>query len=326
VAYRARESTKKHKTSEKHVTEHHKIDIEQNKPARIELLRAQRRFYGRAKMWQNLFSGLALLLPALGIYFSTTSPEVRPFLGLGSIVILLLEVEVISRLQRENSKRGAKVQEQFDTEVLGLEWNKLVAGSRVDPEDIRAITTGSLSEAERLRLLNWYEPPIATLPLSFGRLICQRTNLTYDSRVRTRYANFLLCFAIFMAVGLIGFALWKKLPMDDAILNLFLPALPLAAFVLREHRKQRDTVESLTTLKSEVEKLWDKATGGASSETLTTDSRALQDAIYRHRASNPLVYDWLYDLLRDRDEDLTRHATEKLVAQAQAALKTRETK
>ena len=298
--------------------EQHKIDIEQNKPARIELLHAQRLFYSRAKMWQNLFSGLALLLPALGIYFSTSSPEVRPFLGLGSIVILLLEVEVISRLQRENSRRGAKVQEQFDTEVLGLEWNRLVAGAKVDPEDIRAITSRALPEAERMRLLNWYEPPIATLPVSFGRLICQRTNLTYDSRVRTRYANFLFCFVILIGVGLVVFALWKKLPMDDAILNLFLPALPLAAFVLREHRKQRDTVESLTTLKSEVEKLWDKALGGASPETLTTDSRALQDAIYRHRASNPLVFDWLYNMLRDRDEDLTRHATEKLVDQAQA--------
>lgn len=308
------------------MTEQHKINIEQNKPARIELLRAQRLFYGRAKMWQNMFSVLALALPALGIYFSASSPEVRPFLGLGSIVILLLEVEVISRLQRENCKLGAKVQEQFDTEVLALEWNQLVAGKRVDPEDIRAITSGSIPESEKQRLLNWYEPLIATLPLPIGRLICQRTNLTYDSRVRTRYAHALFCFAVLLGVGLILFALCKKLPMDDAILNLFLPALPLASFVLRERRKQRDTIDSLATLKGEVEKLWDKALGGTAFETLTTDSRALQDAIYRHRASNPLVFDWLYNKLRNRDEDLTRHATEKLVADAQHKLKSREMK
>lgn len=303
------------------MTEQHRIDIEQNKPARIELLRAQRLFYGRAKLCQAIFSGLALLLPALGVYLSTRSPETRPFLGLGSILILLIEVGIISRMQRENSKCGAKVQEQFDTEVLGLDWNRLVAGARVDLEDIRAITSRPLPDTEKKRLLDWYEPSISTLPLPVGRLICQRTNLTYDSRVRARYANMLLGFAILIAVGLFVFALCKKLPMDEVILNLCLPALPLTAFVLREHRKQRDTIETLATLKNEVEKLWERALGGAAFATLTTDSRALQDAIYRHRASNPLVFNWLYNRLRDRDEDLTRHATEQLVSDAQRKIK-----
>lgn len=298
----------------------HRIDVEQNKPERLELLRAQRLFYARAKLYQTLFTIMALLLPAIGVLFGASVPAIRPFLGFGSILVLLLEVGVISRRQREDCKRGAKVQEQFDTEVLQLEWNRLVAGSRVDAEEVRDITTGPLSEAEKARLENWYEPVFSKLPLPLGRLLCQRTNVAYDMRVRKAYSSILLAAAVLLVVVLTCVGLHQGLTINELILTAYLPALPLAAFVLREHRKQGDTIESLTTLKAEVEKAWDKALGGASYAELTTTARGLQDAIYRHRASNPLVFDWLYNWLRKRNEDLTRHAADKFVFEAQQKL------
>lgn len=302
----------------------HQINVEQNKPDRLELLRAQRLFYARAKLYQSIFALLALLLPAIGIVFGASFPEIRPFLGLGSILLLLLEVGVISRKQKEDCKRGAKIQEQFDTEVLKLDWNQLVAGRRVDAEEVRAITATPVADAERKRLMDWYEPVVSRLPLEIGRLICQRTNLAYDMRVRKVYAGILLWAAglLFVALALAG--LYQGLKLNDLILTMCLPVLPLVAYVLREHRKQNDTIETLTTLKSEVEKMWEKALAGASSDELTTSSRALQDAIYRHRASNPLVFDWLYNKLRVREEGLTRHAVEKMVAEAEQKLNTKE--
>lgn len=126
----------------------HRIDIEQNRPERLELLRAQRLFYARAKLYQNLFAVMALLLPVIGLVFGASVPAIRPFLGFGSILVLLLDVGIISRMQREACKRGAKTQEQFDTEVLKLEWNRLVAGGKVDAEEVRAITSSALHNAQ----------------------------------------------------------------------------------------------------------------------------------------------------------------------------------
>ncbi|EON11733.1 S-4TM family putative pore-forming effector [Pandoraea sp. SD6-2] len=298
----------------------HRIDAEQNKPERIELLQAQRLFYARAKRYQNSFAVIAFLLPVVGAIFGARFPGIRPFLGFGSILVLLLEVGIIARKQRDDCRRGAKVQEQFDTEVLMLDWNRLVAGGKVDAEDIRAIASKPLQDAERKRLLNWYEPAISRLPLAVGRLICQRTNVTYDMRVRRMYAGTLLASAIVLVVILTLVGLCLELTLNEFISTWYLPVLPFAAFVLREHRKQGDTVETLTTLKGEVDKLWDRALNGASSDELTAGSRALQDAIYRHRASNPLVFDWLYNRLRARNEDVAQHATETLVAEAQRKL------
>ena len=118
----------------------HQLVAEQNQPERIELLRAQRLFYARAKLHQNLFTILALLLPAIGLIFGAHFPQIRPYLGFGSILVLLLEAGIFSRMQRADCKRGAKVQEQFDTEVLQLDWNRLVAGAKVDAEEIHSIT------------------------------------------------------------------------------------------------------------------------------------------------------------------------------------------
>lgn len=296
------------------------IALEQNKPERLLLLHAQRLFYARAKTRQNTFAIAALVLPTVGVFFGTEHPALRPFLGLGSILLLLLEVGVLSGMQREDCKRGAKVQEQFDTEVLCLDWNKLVAGSRVDAEDIRAIVPKVVPASVKEKLENWYERALTTLPLPLARLLCQRTNITYDMRVRTSYARILLSSAVLIAVVLTLYGLHQDLKFSGLILAAWLPALPLATFLLKEYRKQKDTIESLTTLKSEIEKAWDKALAGASDAELTVIARGLQDAIYRHRASNPLVLDWLYDRFRENNEGLTRHAIEQLVSEAKRKL------
>lgn len=299
----------------------HRIDIEQNKPERLELLRAQRLFYARAKLYQNALAVIALLLPMVGLFFGASFPAIRPFLGLASILLLVIDVGIISPKQRADSKRGAKVQELFDNEVLRLDWNKLAAGGRVDHEELRAIAPGPMTDAEKRGLENWYEVSISKLPLPLARLLCQRTNVAYDLRVRKKCADILLAVASLIGVALFAVGMHLGLKVDELILTVFLPALPLAAFVLREHRKQLDTIETLTTIKAEVEKVWDEALAGASFDELTTNARALQDAIYRHRASNPLVFDWLYNWQRKQNEDLTRHASEKLVIEAQQKLK-----
>lgn len=303
------------------MTTEHRIDIEQNKPERLELLRAQRRFYSRAKNYQNIVAITALLLPMIGLLFGAEFPAIRPYLGFVSIALLLLDVAVLSPKQRACSKAGAKVQEQFDTEVLKLDWNKLVAGSRVDPEELRAIASGQMSDKEKKGFVDWYEGAIAGLPLPVGRLLCQRTNVVYDLRVRRKYSAALFCIAGVLGVGLFAVGLYQGLKLDELIISVGLPMLPLVSFVLREYRKQEDTIESLTTLKGEIEKVWEKALAGALAEDLTLSSRALQDAIYRHRASNPLVFDWLYYRLRNKSEALARHAAEKLVAEAMSKLK-----
>jgi hypothetical protein len=233
---------------------------------------------------------------------------------------LVLEVMWFSPRQREYSKCGAKVQEIFDTQVLMLSWNKLVAGDKVDAEAIRAITSMPMSDAERDGLLNWYTLPSTCLPVQLVRLLCQRINATYDHRVRSGYINVLRTASYLLPVVLVVAGLLQGLKVEELLLTLCLPALPLEAYLVRECRKQQEALETLSTIKSEIEKTWEKALGGASNEELTVSARALQDAIYRHRVSNALVPDVLYNAFRDTNEALAQHGVDVLVREAEQKL------
>ena len=84
-----------------------------------------------------------------------------------------------------------------------------------------------------------------------------------------------------------------------------------------------DAIEGLTNLKSEVEKFWASAMANPTSIDLTNQSRDLQDAIYRNRTSNALIYDWFYKLVRTKSETLAYVGAQTYVFQAHTALKTK---
>ena len=301
------------------------IPNEQNQEQRLDLLRAQRTYYRRAKRMQTVFLVFALALPLISSFWGADDREFRPLLALISIGVLLFDIGVATRLQRDWIKTAARIQEQFDTEVFRLPWNQFVVGAKVDPESIRAVTREPMKPAQREVLTGWYERCVGSIPLPLGRLVCQRTNITYDMRVRRGYASGCLAVAVLLIMICLFRGVHENLAFPALVLNVMVPFIPLAAFVLREHRKQSDTVETLTTLKSEVEKLWAKALKAPQSNELDQDSRNLQDAIYRNRTSNPLVYDWVYWLSRKLNEDSAHHAAETLVAEAQSSLnKTKE--
>jgi len=293
-----------------------RIAIEQNRLERIVLLRAQRRLYSRAKVLQTVFAVLALLLPALSVIVGPSLPAIRPYVALGSVALLLFEVVYLLPKLRELTRNGAKLQEQFDTEVLELGWNRLASGAKVDIEDIRDIGDKPFDREGESKLPDWYEPSVASLPISTARIICQRTNVTYDARTRKKYADCM--FFVLLGLGLLLFVsgLAQDRTLESLLLSVFVPFMPLATFIAREYRKQKDTIESLTTLKSEADKLWDKVLKHAPPAELAADSRGLQDAIYRHRSSSPLIYDWVYSWLRRKNEDVASATAKQLVKDA----------
>jgi hypothetical protein len=296
------------------------IVVLQNRDDMLELLRAQRNYYRRAKRLQTTFLVFALALPWVGFALKPHFPESLPFLALACVILLLLEIGWATPAQRAWGKTAARIQEQFDCGVLKLGWNEFAIGKKVDPEAIRSVTRVAASIKELKSLKDWYDPGVGALPLSLARLVCQRTNITYDMRVRKAYATGWLIIALLLVGAVMCFGVYDGQKLSTVLVNSIVPFLPFSAFVLREHSKQADTVETLISLKSEVEKLWTKALMTPESPELMQGARNLQDAIYRNRTSNPLVYDWVYWLMRNVNEDLSSHAASQFVKEAQSSL------
>ena len=48
-------------------------------------------------------------------------------------------------------------------------------------------------------------------------------------------------------------------------------------------------------------------------------SRELQDAIFNHRSSSPLIFDWVYNFLRSRMEEQMNAGADQLVNELRMA-------
>ena len=293
----------------------------QAKPEMVRLIWARDKTYQAAKHTQGWFIFWTAAVPVIGALTSGLWPGLKPALALISLLLLFLDVGLIDRLQKERLKRGAKLQEEFDTRAFGLPWNKFVAGDKVLPEDVAEAASATMPAKRQKEIETWYEASVSRIPLAYGRLVCQRTNISYDSRLRRRYGNGLLIVTLALTnIALVaGVLLDPKL--TDAVLGLAMVA-PMLSWAMREHRKQLDTSNSLQNLQSEFKTVWTKALEGASDEELKVGSRQLQDAIYQHRASAPLVFDWVYYRMRTKNEREAHAAAEEFVKQAEEALST----
>lgn len=294
------------------------IDKKQVEPRMINLLRARTLIYRRAKSVQALGLAISLGFPIGGLIVSALLLPSKPFIAFAALLFSFLEVLLVDRWHRAQLKNAAKLQEDFDCTVLKMDWNAFLVGSRIDPEDVFADACKKLSDKDEQRLINWYPLAVKELPLYLARLVCQRTNLWYDSALRKRYRHLLLgsCVALIAVAGLISLAIDPT--MTTFVLSTLAPMTPVMIWILRECNRQSATCELLDRLNDEVKKLWDHSRRGATEQEISTRSRELQDAIFNHRASSPLIFDWVYNLLRKKMEDRMNAGAEHWVNELRA--------
>ena len=185
---------------------------------------------------------------------------------------------------------------------------------------MHALSAKPLSASREGHFDNWYEPCVGELPLHLARLVCQRTNISYDARLRRKYGHRLLVLTLLFGVGLLFIGLHMGLKFPDLVMTLLVPFMPVLTWALKERLQHANTATSLTNLANEWETMWTRALNGASEAEVTNASRDLQNAIYQHRERSPLVFDWVYYRLRTANEDEAHHAAEELVAMAKKAL------
>ncbi|MDQ2148125.1 S-4TM family putative pore-forming effector [Alcaligenaceae bacterium C4P045] len=296
------------------------IDEKQLETRMLNLLRARTLIYRRAKIVQAAGLVLSLVFPIFSLIVSALVLPSKPFIAFSALMFSFLEVLLLDRWHRSQLKNAAKLQEDFDCTVLQMDWNAFLVGNRIDPEDVFADACKKLSDEDEQRLINWYPLAVKELPLHLARLVCQRTNLWYDSALRQRYRHVLLtgCVMLIAAAGVLSLAIDHT--MTTFVLSTLAPMTPVMIWALRECNRQAATIEFLDRLNDEVKKLWDRSRNGASEQEITVKSRELQDAIFNHRVSSPLIFDWVYNLMRRQMEERMNAGAEHWVRELRATI------
>jgi len=291
------------------------ITSRQNSPENVRLLAAQRCLYSRAKRLAAIQVFLAGLTPVVGAIAVALNPDADTWAAFAGIVVAFVDTIWLDPKQKRLRNLGASVQESFDCNVLQLPWNAALAGRRPSPEDIHEAAEGH-TPSSAAPLENWYPHAVSVLPLYQGRLICQRTNCWWDSKLRQRYGNWIFGTVFVLSVCVFALGLLNGMSLQKFVLAVMAPLLPAALWAGREWRRQSETALESDHQKEETESLWNQVVGGEVAELeVSRRSRELQDAILVRRRGNAPVFDWVYRRLRSKQEDQMNVAAEVMVNQ-----------
>jgi hypothetical protein len=292
------------------------IGAVQNLPKHLEQLAAMRRMYQRAKRLLALQFFLTVPAALVSAAFAATFPDLKVWVVFYSLTVGILDTVFLDRLQKVWKKKAARVQEEFDCEVLGLDWNPVTSGQRADWEDIAVAAKAYTRRNDLRELRNWYPPIVDALPLPLARLICQRANCWWDSSLRKRVAQVLTALLVAEILIVITVALaGGDTNVQQLILSVYAPLAPAVLWTLRERYRQLDAATGLDSLRSHVEGLWQRGVGRdeSSLDELTVPARDIQNLIFSQRAGNPLIFDWVHALVRPKQQQSMEEKAREMV-------------
>lgn len=289
------------------------IPVRQNEEAQLKLLRARQWTYTVAKVLLVTQLLLTLAVPVAVAVLTLVKPALRPYAAAVSLAVVFVDILLLDRNLKVRLKRAARISEQFDCNVLEMPWEKFTVGEKIEPEDVHAAARAYSIFHKDLCLINWYPEIVGSLPLHLGRLICQRTNLQYDSQLRRSYGAVIKIIAFLLIVGLSIVAFTQNLPPTEWVLTV-VPAAPILVWAVREYQRQNDTATHLEGLRKESNKFLDDVLAGeAEPEATSSRSRQLQNAIYLHRASSALILPFIYWFSRPQLEEQMNEGAAELV-------------
>lgn len=294
------------------------ISVEQNSQRQILRIAAASTVYSRAKQ----VLAFQVVLTVLGGFAWSIAvarfPEAKVWASFYSFTVALVDALVLERIQSELRKQGAKIQELFDCELLHLPWRRLTAGDPPDPEVIAERGNRYIRKNPDLsRIKDWYPPSVSMVPLPLARLICQRSNAWWDASLRRRYGVGLQVLLWLLGVFVFALAIRAGMSLENFVLAVLAPLTPAILWGVREIRKQTSTTEALGKLKGHIEQQWNAALNSTvKGEGLDRTSVEIQNEIFHLRSGSPFIFNWVNQLLRDRQQKTMNEAADEFVAQA----------
>ena len=280
-----------------------RINIKQNEESQLELLFTQRNLYSSAKRLFGWRTGIAVCLAVAGPFLTALDSQISTYTAIVVVVYLLVDNLVLQKIENFKKITAAKVQELFDTNVLEMPWNNIVAGKHLDKEIISSVLSeNSNRDYQTLKLVDWYSPEVAQVDIVSGRFLCQRSNVWWDSSLRKKYLNFLYSMSavVFLALVFLGTAL--ELTMGTFVLGVLLPMIPLIELLVKQISEHHGSSCCSTELKENLNDTLLSITSGVTIQNPESLARTFQDEIFRHRSKCPMVFDWMYWIFKDKQE------------------------
>lgn len=284
------------------------IVIDQNSPYLIEYLKAQRVAYNKAKetkLFENIILVVCLILP----FVLLSSSEINNNFNISLIILVLVLFSILTEgLYRHYSIIGAKIQEEFDTSLFNMKWNKITVGEKVSIEKINHLS----KEYSKSDLEFWYSKNInSSIEENIAVIICQRINLYWDSELRQKWCNFLKIFTALYYFVIFLFGISTDLSFYNVAVSL-LPTILFIRYIYSQIISNNTVIQEKNTLLVRLNNQIDvyvKSRLIPSKEEL----RMNQDVIYNLRKSFQKTPNWFYENSKTDFEATIDNSVEKII-------------
>lgn len=295
----------------------------ENLQKNIERLAAQKEIYFVAKrlfFWQLVLTAfVTVFLTLLDLALSPFGYGIAWFRGAYGVAIALLDLLLLTPFINQLRQKASSIQELFDCEVLDLEWNRILVGDKPMNEDIKKYSDQHLRRVKSFdKLKNWYAETINGVDGVAAKIICQRSNFSYDYSIRKSFLHWVVGISIAIFILLAAIALFNDVSLRSYILTVILPFLPVLTLSVKLYNEHGTSIRNLESLKSHITGLWSGVLNG-NAINLGTSLRQIQDRIYLNRKSNPVIPERVYDRLRPELEQQMYYCVEELVEEYRRA-------
>lgn len=271
----------------------------------LELLAAMRYYYNKAKILHHINISVSVLVALSSIYISPWHQEIKLWIPVVAGTWALLSLLLLS-LEKRCTKMAATIQEQFDTNLFEIPWNRILVGDRINPENIKKASTRI--KLGKNQLTNWYvglNSPTKELNI----LLAQRTNLIWDSNQRKKY-SILVGIMTLVYFGFVIFYGWD-MTTEKLILTIVIPSAPIIVHGFKTansnwtRSKECDYLakDVLQTIESDLL---------LSKKEITQKIRQYQDVIFQKRCDTNLIPNWWYKLWRTEGENIMKSVNEQI--------------
>jgi hypothetical protein len=205
---------------------------------------------------------------------------------------------------------AATLQEKFDTDVLGLPWNRVLVGDQIPDEDVSRLARSFRGDPDRLP--GYYV--IADTAPPYGVLFCHKQNLAWGSRVRRRFAQLVAAFAILWSVFGVVFVLSTGGTVSRLLSGWFVPSLGLLLVCMDAYRVQVASSRERTRVLGLVRAVLEGPASPLISDdaAFTAFARQVQDTLFTMRRVQPRLPHWYFKRFHDQDESDFNVEKEKL--------------
>lgn len=284
------------------------IYVAQDEPANQELIHAFRVTYrkvkGRAFLRLSIVAAVAAALTVVAAFQDRGQTQVGVVTGL---ILLIANVSTWFTDTRAVAVAVA-MQEQFDTNVFGLPWDKYACPQPPSPNEVAAAARRYTGEPT----FGWYSDT-KTVERPLDVLVCQQANAAWGRSVHTKWA-WLVTAALIALIVLPTLAMWLAGASITTVAAIFLlPWSGVMAELGRMALANFISANDKTELEKQMREDWET---GLASGLDVGHVRAIQSKIAHVRAANAHVPDWFHKVIRDTNEADMQTTTARLVAEA----------